>query len=250
MVRTDFKLRYQGSVLGYLWSLLRPLALFGILYVVFVKFLHFGNGVPHYPVYLLLGIVIWNYFLEVTMGSLGAIVSKGDLLRKLNFPRYVLVMASALSAMINLGFNLLVVLLFAIFTGVPIQPAIALAPVFLVELVLLSIGVGFLLSALFVRFRDMSYIWEVVLQALFYATPILYPLNSLPSLYSHILILNPLAQMIQDLRLVVVTDQTRTITGVYGSGWMRLAPMGLTLLIVMASALYFRRRARFFAEEV
>src|SRR5580692_1964060 len=106
LVRTDFKLRYQGSVLGYAWSLLRPLLLFIILYIVFVKFLKVGAGVPHYPVYLLLGIVMWNFFLEMTMQSLGSIVSRSDLIRKIRIPRWIIVFSSSLSALISLFLNL------------------------------------------------------------------------------------------------------------------------------------------------
>src|SRR3989337_3927032 len=98
LVRTDFKLRYQGSVLGYAWSLLRPLLLFVILYVVFVKFLKIGLGVPHFPVYLLLGIVIWNFFSEMTGQSLGSIVGRGSLIRKIRIPRWIIILSSSVAA--------------------------------------------------------------------------------------------------------------------------------------------------------
>jgi len=112
LVRTDFKLRYQGSALGYAWSLLRPLMIFIILYVVFVKFLKIGNGVPHFPVYLLLGIVLWNFFSEMTAQSLGSIVGRGDLIRKIRIPRWIIVLSSSISALINLFLNLVVVTAF------------------------------------------------------------------------------------------------------------------------------------------
>src|SRR6185312_6938416 len=112
LVRTDFKLRYQGSVLGYAWSLLRPLLLFVILYIVFVKFLKLGKGIEHYPIYLLLGIVLWNFFTEMTTQSLGSIVARGDLIRKIRIPRWIIVISSSLSALINLFLNLIVVIIF------------------------------------------------------------------------------------------------------------------------------------------
>src|SRR5579871_4476279 len=112
LVRTDFKLRYQGSVLGYAWSLLRPLLIFLILYLVFVKFLKLGTGVPHYPVYLLLGVVIWNFFSEMTMQGLGSIVGRGDLIRKIRIPRWIIVLSSSLSALINFFLNLVVIVIF------------------------------------------------------------------------------------------------------------------------------------------
>ena len=112
LVRTDFKLRYHGSALGYLWSVLRPLFLFLVLYLVFAKFLKFGSEIPHFPQYLLLGIILWNYFAEVTANSVGAIVGRGDLLRKIDFPKYVIILAGSFSAFINLLLNLAVLSVF------------------------------------------------------------------------------------------------------------------------------------------
>src|SRR6185437_986059 len=170
LVKTDFKLRYQGSVLGYIWSLLRPLLMFLVLYLVFTVFLPVGKGVPYYPVYLLLGIVLWNYFNEATTGSVGAIVGKGDLLRKLNFPRYVIILAGSFSALINLVLNFVVIGVFMIFNHVVLHwSALIIFPLIL-ELFVISLSVAFLLSALFVKFRDVQYIWDVVMQAGFYGT--------------------------------------------------------------------------------
>src|SRR6266849_1105452 len=128
LVRTDFKLRYQGSVLGYAWSLLRPLLIFVILYVVFVKFLKLGNGVPHYPIYLLLGIVIWNFFNEMTVQSTTSIVGRGDLIRKIRIPRWIIVLSSSLAALINLGLNLIVVAIFMAINHVTLHSSGLLFP--------------------------------------------------------------------------------------------------------------------------
>src|SRR5580704_832955 len=139
LVRTDFKLRYQGSVLGYAWSLLRPLLIFVILYVVFTKFLKVGTGVPHYPVYLLLGILLWNYFVEVTLGGVTAIVGKGDLLRKINFPKYVIILSIAISALINLSLTSIVIVIFMILGHVSVSwQALLIIPLVL-ELILASL---------------------------------------------------------------------------------------------------------------
>lgn len=252
LVKTDFKLRYQNSVLGYLWSLLRPLALFLIMYVVFVKFLHVNYRVPYSAVYLLMGLVVWNYFGEVTSGSIGAIVGRGDILRKLNFPRYTIVLAGSFSALINLFINFIVIAIFMIVAKVPVQGIIAYAPLLVIELFIFSIGLAFFLSALFVKFRDVNYIWEVIMQAAFYATPIFYPLASIPHKYgiAKIIMLNPLAQIIQDMRHVVVTDKSPTIASAFGTGWVRLIPILITLFIALLSAIYFRRRSKYFAEEI
>src|SRR5574337_1882641 len=118
LVRTDFKLRYQGSLLGYAWSLLRPLLLFLILYIVFVKFLKLGHSIPHFPIYLLLGIVLWNFFNEMTVQSLGSIVGRGDLIRKIRIPRWIIVLSSSISALINLFLNLIVVVIFLLINHV------------------------------------------------------------------------------------------------------------------------------------
>ncbi|MGD8215790.1 ABC transporter permease [Aestuariimicrobium sp. Y1814] len=149
-VITDFKLRYQGSVLGYLWSLLKPLVMFTILYVVFGLVLRLGDSVPHYPVYLLLGLLLWNYFTEVTSVGLRSIVENGELIRKLSFPRYTIVLAGSVSAFVNLGISLLVFAGFVVVSGVDLHWRTVFFPLILLELFVLAIGVAFLLSALFV----------------------------------------------------------------------------------------------------
>src|SRR5437868_9116547 len=142
LVRTDFKLRYQGSVLGYAWSLLRPLLLFLILYVVFVRFLKFGAGIPHFPVYLLLGIVIWNFFNEMTVQSLGSIVGRGDLIRKIRIPRWIIVLFSSISALINLFLNLIVVVVFILITHVDLLHTALWLPLILLEVYIFALGLS------------------------------------------------------------------------------------------------------------
>lgn len=251
LVITDFKLRYQGSVLGYLWSLLRPLLLFVILYFVFAKFLKFGDTIPNYPQYLLLGILLWNYFIEVTSGSVSAIVGKSDLLRKINFPKYVIILAGSFSAFINLLLNFIVLGAFMAYGNIGLSWHAVLILPLIAELFLFSIALAFLLSALFVRYRDVSYIWEVIVQAAFYATPILYALSIVPHNVAKFLILNPMAQIIQDSRYVLITPQTDTIYQIYG-GNIRIwaIPIGITIVLAIFASTYFRKRSRFFAEEV
>lgn len=253
LVVTDFKLRYQGSTLGYVWSLLRPLFLFIILFIVFDKFLGLGASIPHYPVYLLLGIVLWNYFVEVTSLGMSSIVSKGDLMRKINFPKYVIVLAGSFSAFINLLINFFVIGLFMLINGVELRlDGIMIVPL-IAELFIFSLGMAFLLSTIFVRLRDLNYIWEIILQAAFYATPILYPLSVVTGI-SHdaakILLLNPVAQIIQDAREVLITSQTMTFEDVFSTGWYRMVPVIGALVVAIFAAWYFRRRSPKFAEEV
>lgn len=254
LVKTDFKLRYQSSVLGYMWSLLKPLALFVILLVVFSNFLKVGDDIPHFPIYLLLGIVLWNYFAEVTGGSVNAIVSKSDILRKINFPRYVIVLAGSVSALINLALSFVIVIVFMLVDNVDIRPAIFLLPLLIVELFIFALAVAFFLSAAFVRFRDLNHIWDVVMQAAFYITPILYPISMVikqaGEMPAKILMLNPAAQIIQDAREIMVTPETQTISEIYGSSTVRLIPLGIVMLSVVIAAWYFRSRSKYFAEEV
>lgn len=252
LIQTDFKLRYRGSALGYLWSVLKPLAIFVVLYFVFVKFLKMGNGIPHYAIYLLFGIVIWNYFMELTTGAISSIVSKGDLIRKINFPKYVIVFASSASAFINLIINFIIIFIFMIVFGAdPSWWALLVVPLAVLEITILGLGIGLWISALFVKFRDIAYIWEVVSQAAFYATPILYPLSIVPEKAQKLLILNPIAQSLQMARHYLVTPVSKTISDVYPTRvWVWFMPLVLTLVIFLVGAIYFRNNSKYFAEEV
>lgn len=249
MVVTDFKLKYQASLLGYLWTLLKPLAMFTILYVVFAVLLRFGEDIPFYAISLLFGLVIWAFFAEVTSNGLTSLVLRADLLRKVSFPRYVVVLSIGVSALITFGLNLIVIAVFMVVAQVPIGWRVFwLIPVFL-ELMALSAGGALYLSALYVRFRDMTYIWDVLLQAGFYATPIFYPLTMLPPDWARLALLNPMAQIIQDARYALISDQTLTIGQLYSTPWVRLVPIVLTLAILVSGLSFFRRRSPSFAEE-
>jgi len=251
LVATDFKLRYQGSVIGYAWSLLRPLLLFLILYLVFVKFLRLGQDVPHFPIYLLLGIVLWNFFAEMTNQSLSSIVARGDLIRKVRIPRWIVVLSSSVSALINLALNLLVVAVFMIINGVDITFSAVWFPFILAQVYVFSLGVSLFLGAAFVKYRDISHIWEVALQALFYLTPILYPLTLVTNVtLQKLLLLNPMAQAIQDARNALVTPNTLTIAEVFHNSAARLLPLLLTVAMVIVGVLYFKKEAKYFAENI
>jgi ABC-2 type transport system permease protein len=251
LVRTDFKLRYQGSVLGYAWSLLRPLLLFLILYIVFVKFLRIGADVPHFPVYLLLGIVIWNFFLEMTVQSLGSIVGRGDLIRKISIPRWMIVFSSSISALINLLLNLVVIAVFMIVNHVDLMETIVWLPFILLEVYLFALGISLFLSAAFVKYRDINYVWEVALQAGFYMTPILYPLALITSVtLQKIIMLNPMAQAIQDARYAAVTHSTDTVYKVFDGGWCAAIPFVIVAMALFIGLAYFRRESKYFAENI
>ncbi|MDQ5958604.1 MAG: type transport system permease protein [Patescibacteria group bacterium] len=249
MVSTDFKVRYQGSVLGYAWSVLKPLFLFAILYIVFVKFLGVGKGIPHYGVALLFGIVLWSFFAEATVTGMNAIVNRADLIKKISIPRYLVVVSSVSSAFINLIINLLVVLLFAIIDGVDPLKTWLLIPLFVIELLAFALALSFFLSALYVKYRDAAYIWEVLLQAAFYATPILYPLSYVADKYHKLIMLNPMAQIIQDSRWAFISHDTLSSWKVLGSPLLFVPPLIIIVVIVLASK-YFKSQARDFAENI
>lgn len=254
LVKTDFKLRYQGSVLGYFWAVLRPLLMFAILYLVFAKLLRFGGDIPHYPVYLLTGTVLWNFFTECTGQGIQAIIQRGDLLRKISFPKWIIVVAATATALINLSINLCVVVFFALVNGVMPSWSWLLVPFLVVELYALALGIAFLLGAINVKYRDVTSIWDVLTQALFYAVPIIYPLtmvldSSYGTIAGQIILLNPIAQVIQDVRYNLITDATITTWNLVE--WpLCLIPILLVILILLLAAIFFRHRSKRFAEEV
>lgn len=253
LVKTDFKLRYQGSVLGYMWAVLRPMLMFLILYVVFAKFLKFGNDIPHYPVYLLTGTVLWNFFTECTNQGIQSILVRGDLLRKLSFPKWIIVVSATATALINLAINLCVVVIFALFNGVEISPRWLLVPFSVMEIYALSLSLSFLLGAINVRYRDVMSIWEVMQQALFYAIPVIYPITMIANtslLAAKVLMLNPIAQVIQDVRYNLITTETMTTWGLVGNWWLKFLPVAVVILLLIISGRYFRKRSKRFAEEI
>jgi ABC-2 type transport system permease protein len=253
LVRTDFKLRYQGSVLGYAWSILRPLFLFGILYVIFAIVLKSGGGIPHFPVYLLFGIVLWTFFTDMTTQSLGSIVGRGDLIRKIRIPRWIIVFSSSLLAVINLGLNLIIVAIAMVINGVELHSTILFTPLLILEIYIFALGISLFLSAAFVKFRDISYIWEVLLQAGFYLTPILYAMSIIHKVsFQKILLLNPMAQAIQDARYAAITHDARvvTISRVFDGGWYMLIPFAIVLFVLVVGILYFKSQADSFAENL
>jgi ABC-2 type transport system permease protein len=251
LVTSDFKLRYQGSLLGYVWSLLKPLMMFGVLYVVFTHLVRLGNSVPYYASYLFLGLVLWQFFVEATVGGMNAITGRGDMVRKVNVPKYIIVISTTLSAFVNFTLNLVVVIIFMLLQHVPFRSTILLSPIIFGELIILCLAISFLTSALFVKFRDLGHIWEVVLQILFYSTPIIYDFHIVPEKYAKILSLNPLAQIIQDLRALIITPKTLTTKEVFNSALIgRILPMSFIFVLCIFSAWYFRRNSGKFAEEL
>ena len=251
--KTDFKLRYQGSVLGYLWAVLRPMLLFLILYVVFSKILRFGADIPHYPVYLLAGTIFWSFFTECTNMGIQAIVMRGDLIRKLSFPKWIITISTTSTAVINLLINICVLIIFALINGVTPTWTWLLVPVFVIELYALALGVAFLLGSINVKYRDIASIWEVLIQALFYCAPIIYPVTMVAqhsAVAARIVLLNPIAQVIQDVRYSLITNTTITTWNYEGPWWLKVIPVVIVVVVAIAGALYFHKKCKYFAEEV
>lgn len=249
MISTDFKVRYQGSSLGYMWSLLKPLFLFAILYVVFTYIIPLGRGVEHFPVYLLVGVVIWNFFTEATMNGASSVVARGDLIRKISIPRYLVVIASSVSALINLGLSLIAVIVFALLNGVePSLQWLLIIPI-IAEVFVFALGISFLLATAYVRYRDITYIWEIFLQAGFYASAIIYPITLVPAELHKWFFLNPVVQIIQDARYILVTDTSVTAWSTLPL-WMLPIPFAIIVGFVVIGGVYFKRRSKYFAEDI
>ena len=252
MVKTDFKLRYQGSLIGHLWSILKPLMLFTIMYLVFVRFLRFDDGTPHYAIGLLIGMVTWGFFSEATSMGMMSIVSRGDLLRKLNFSKEIIVISSVVGASINYVINLLVVFVFALINGVNFSVGwLTVIPLFL-ELFLFSAGIAFIIATLFVKYRDIGPIWEVVMQAGMYATPIIYSLTFILQRgqvkIAKLMMLNPLAQIIQDLRHFIVFSGSLRGWDLIGHKAIAIIPYFLPFIIFAIGYYIFHHQAKKFAE--
>jgi ABC-2 type transport system permease protein len=248
----EFKLRFFGSVLGYLWQLMRPLLLFGVLYVVFTHFVKIGAGIDYYPAILLTGIVLFTFFSDVTGNSVTAVVDRENLVRKIEFPRLVVPVAVLLIGYFNLILNLLAVMVFVLAVGVDPRTDWLLLPVLLIPIGLLAGGLAMLLSALFVRFRDVQPIWEVVLQALFYGTPILYVLETLPNerLQHLVITLNPLAAILVQWRHSIIDQHAPNAWEAAGGGARLLIPAAITLGVVVLGFWVFNREAPRIAEEL
>jgi ABC-2 type transport system permease protein len=252
---TDFKLRYFGSVLGYFWSLARPLMFFGVLYVVFTQVFRFGEGVEFYPVYLLSSIVLWTFFTETTGGCVQCLLTREGLLRKMRFPRLVIPLSVALTALFNLATNYVAVLAFALLSGVqPRWSWLELLPLMLL-LAAFAVGIGMLLSSLYVRYRDIQPIWEVVVQALFYGSPIIYVAAQYADqggerVMHAALTLNPIATLLTQGGHAFVHSSYPTAASAAGGTGRLLIPLAIIAATFALGLWFFNREAPRIAEHL
>jgi ABC-2 type transport system permease protein len=253
MAVTEFRRTYFGTVFGYLWSLVRPLMLFGVLLFVFTQVFKIGSELHNYPVLLLLGIVQFTFFQEATTNAVTSVVAQEGVVRKTQFPRLVIPLSTVLTAFFNFCLNLVVVLAFVLAWGVGPQWTWLLLPFAVAALFVLTTAVSMTLSVLYVRFRDVAIIWTVGAQMLFYATPILYPLgleNFLSDSVEHLLMLNPLAVIFEQVRVWMLEPSAPTAAEAAG-GALHLLPALAIYVGVCAFAVWiFNREAPRIAEDL
>lgn len=251
---TEFKLRFFGSLLGYLWQLMRPLMLFGVIYIVFAEILKVGGDQPFFGVAMLFGVVIFQFFTDATSASVQGLVIRENLVRKIDFPRMAVPTASVIEALMNFMLNLIPVFLFLMLAGGQVYLRWLELPLVIALVLVFTCGCSMLLSALYVRYRDVKPIWDVVMQALFYATPILYSLSvvidKVGLTAARILLISPLGAAIEQARHAVISPEYQSVGQVYSSTAGALIPISLALITFAAGLLVFVRAAPRVAEEL
>jgi ABC-2 type transport system permease protein len=249
----EFKAKYEGAVLGYVWSLVKPLAYFGVLWLVFAHLLRTANQTEHFTLFLLIGIVLFTFFSDTVGIMLPSIVDGGSILRRLAFPPILIPLSVSVGICITFLVNISAVVLFIALARVSPTIEWLLIPPLLVELYVFCLGVGLLLGALYVRFRDVSQIWELGVQLLFFASAIFYPIGIVPEWAQKIAFLNPFVQVMQDIRHVVLGasgPNDLTATDVYSKAGGRTIPVAIAMIIFVVALGFFRREGRYFAERV
>jgi lipopolysaccharide transport system permease protein len=237
----DFKWRYKNSYLGYFWSLLEPFVMFIILYVVFSNLMKLQ--VEYYQLFLLIGIMMWNYFARASTTSLAALIFKNNLVQKIYFPRDILVISTCVTATLMSLFESIVLIAFLLFFRIPITASIVYLPFILAFFFLLTLGVSLLLAGMNTLYHDIQYIWNLVLQAGFFITPIIYPLQIFSPMVQNILRLNPLAQIIIITRDCVLYGYTPNLLN-FG-----YACITSTIILILGYFIFMRLEPRF-AEEM
>lgn len=250
----EFKLKYAGSALGYLWSVLKPLALFTMMYIVFGRLFNLRSISNYYPVSLLVGIVLFSFFSDATSTTMSSIVTRESLIRKLSFPRLIIPLSATVSAAMTFGVNAIVIVAFLAWSRVRPRWDWFLIVFPLIELYVLLLGVSLILAALFVRFRDIGQIWDLVLQLLFYASPVIYPVGYLPPWARQLVFLNPFTQILQDVRALILyqdlpPDRITAQTALHAAGG-RLLPIAMVASIFCLGLFFFKREEPWFAERV
>ena len=247
---TDWKLRFYGSVLGVVWTLARPFAFFAVIYFVFTGIVGLDESVKNYGVYILVAMLLFQFFSEITSNSVQSLVSRENLLRKTYFPPLVIPMAVGITALLNLAMTLVAVLIFVLANGIYPDWSWLQLPVIIALLTIFALGVGMLLSALFVRYRDVQPIWEVFSQMLFYASPILYVSQLVPDSYQRIYVCNPIAALLTQMRKAIVDSDAPSILRAIGPDSRVLIPLGIIFGTFALGYWVFRRESPRIAENL
>jgi ABC-2 type transport system permease protein len=247
---TEFKRTYFGTVLGYVWSIARPLMLFGVLLAVFTQVFRIGSQVPNYPMLLLFNIVLFSFFSEATVSAVTSIVSQEGIVRRTQFPRAVIPLSTVLTTLFNLSLNLLVVFVFILAWGIDPKWTWLLFPIFLLLLIAITTAVSMIVSSLYPRFRDMAIIWSVLSTLLFYATPVLYPIEVVPEPFKSFLLVNPLTPLFELGRKWVIDPSAPGPVDAAGGVEGVLAPVAIFVLVCVLAVWLFNREAPRIAEEL
>jgi ABC-2 type transport system permease protein len=247
---TDWRLRFYGSFFGYLWSLARPFALFGVIYLVFSEFAGLGDRVPGYAVYILFALVLFQYFVEITSGSVRSLVERENLLRKIRFPPLVIPLSIALTALFNLVMTLAAVAVFAIVSGVYPTWSWLELPVLVLLLTAFAVGLGMLLSVLYVRYRDVQPIWDVISQTLYYGSPVLYVTTMVPAEFQRAYLSNPIASVLTEMRRAIVDPHALHVWDAIGDPVRILVPIAIIVASLALGIWFFRREAPRIAENL
>jgi ABC-2 type transport system permease protein len=249
----EFKAKYAGAALGYIWSLAKPLAYFGVLWLVFAHLLRTANQTEDFTLFLLIGILLFTFFSDCVGVMLPSIVVGGSILRRLAFPPILVPLSASVGICITFLVNISALVIFLGLERVAPQPEWLLVIPLLVELYVFCLGVGLLFAALYVRFRDVGQIWELGVQLLFFASAIFYPIGILPEWAQKIAFLNPFVQVMQDIRHAILGSSgpnDLTAASVYSNAGGRLIPILIAIFIFVGALAFFRREGRYFAERV
>ena len=249
LIRMDMKIRYGDSVLGYVWTIGKPLALFSILYVVFGRLVRFGAPIPHYPLYLVIGVMLWSFFAEGVTRTMSSIVANGTLLRKLPFPRLVIPLSASLTALVTFGLSILAITIFVASNRLVPRLDWLVLILELAELYLFVLGLGLILSVLYVRLRDVTQVWELAAQLLFFLSPIIYPFTIVPPRGRELMLLNPFTQIMQDVRAIIIYPDN-VIAAPLAFSPLRLLPLLIAAFVLGLGLLLFRLEEPWLPERV
>jgi ABC-2 type transport system permease protein len=247
---TEYRLTYFGSVLGYLWTLMRPLMLFGVLYTVFSQIVKFGDEIPNYPVLLLFNIVLFSFFQDSSQQAVTAVVDSETIVRKMHFPRLVIPLSTVLTGALNLLLSLVAVFVFLLVYGVDPTWTWLLLPLILGPLMMLTSAVAMLVSSLYVRFRDVQPIWFVLSTILFYGSPVLYAIDTVPASAQRYLLFNPIAMLLEQARRWIIDPSAPGCVDAIGGWQWAMVPLGIFVAVCALGVWVFNREAPVIAEQL